>query len=280
MAIPPQILPSVMRELARAGLVEAQSGRAGGYRWRMPAASISLLTVIEAIEGERGAGPACCAGGPCGRDGNCAVHGAFYRRRSPPLRTRPGDARRLVATWSPTGGRPGCRRAPPARSRGAAPGKTGRMAHCSGPPWSESCTPDWYEFLERVERTDRTRDTEGHLRMTPKLRLITLGFVAAVDGRMRERPRPGWTFATRPNAAAVGRPGGGAAASTGGTAGGSKPDPRRRHRCPWQATAHPRHLPRAVAPTRTHPRTRCSTRSRRPSCPARSTTSTSRSSTR
>ena len=79
MAIPPRILPSVMRALARAGLVEAYSGRAGGYRMAMPAASISLLTVIEAVEGDTRRRTCVLRGGPCGRDGHCAVHDAFYQ---------------------------------------------------------------------------------------------------------------------------------------------------------------------------------------------------------
>src|SRR3954453_8867660 len=48
MAIPPQILPSVMRELARAGLVDAATGRTGGYRITRPASDITLLAIVEA----------------------------------------------------------------------------------------------------------------------------------------------------------------------------------------------------------------------------------------
>jgi len=77
MAIPPQILPSVMRDLSRAGLVVATPGRSGGYRLARAASSIDLLTVIEALEGDTRRVTCVLRGGPCGRDGLCAVHGAF-----------------------------------------------------------------------------------------------------------------------------------------------------------------------------------------------------------
>jgi Rrf2 family protein len=78
MAIPPQILPSVMRPLVRAGLAEAVTGRAGGYRLARPAGAISLLDVVEAIEGDSRRETCVLRGGPCGRDGFCAAHPAFY----------------------------------------------------------------------------------------------------------------------------------------------------------------------------------------------------------
>jgi Rrf2 family protein len=78
MAIPHRFLPQVMRDLANAGLVEAQTGRSGGYRLARPAASISLLDVIEAVEGESRRQTCVLRGGPCGRDGYCAVHTVFF----------------------------------------------------------------------------------------------------------------------------------------------------------------------------------------------------------
>ncbi len=78
MAIPPRILPSVMRELVRSGLVEAHAGRTGGYRLARPSGEISLLAVIEAVEGDTRRRTCVLRGGPCGKDGQCAVHDAFY----------------------------------------------------------------------------------------------------------------------------------------------------------------------------------------------------------
>ncbi|HVA86177.1 MAG TPA: Rrf2 family transcriptional regulator [Candidatus Saccharimonadales bacterium] len=79
MGIPPAILPSVMHHLLRAGLVQAQEGRSGGYALARPTTSISLLDVIEAVEGD--ARPRTCVlrGGACRGSGHCAVHTVFVR---------------------------------------------------------------------------------------------------------------------------------------------------------------------------------------------------------
>jgi len=78
MSIPPRILPQVMRDLVRAGLVEAHTGRSGGYRLSRPAGSVSVLSVIEAIEGDTRRQSCVLRGGPCGKDGQCAVHPVFF----------------------------------------------------------------------------------------------------------------------------------------------------------------------------------------------------------
>jgi Rrf2 family iron-sulfur cluster assembly transcriptional regulator len=81
MAIPERVLPKVMADLVRAGLVEGRIGRTGGYRLARHAATITLLDVIKALEPEQDV-PACVLrGGPCGRDGRCAVHDAFSGAR-------------------------------------------------------------------------------------------------------------------------------------------------------------------------------------------------------
>ena len=81
MAIPGRVLPKVMAELVRAGLVEGRIGRTGGYRLARPAASITLLDVIAALEPEPET-PACVLRDvPCGVDGRCAVHDAFSGAR-------------------------------------------------------------------------------------------------------------------------------------------------------------------------------------------------------
>jgi Rrf2 family transcriptional regulator, iron-sulfur cluster assembly transcription factor len=77
MAIPVQVLPRVMTDLHRAGLVEAVAGRTGGYRLARAADRISLLAVVEAIEGDSRRTTCVLRGGPCGRDGQCDVHAVF-----------------------------------------------------------------------------------------------------------------------------------------------------------------------------------------------------------
>lgn len=77
MAIPPRFLPQVMADLVRAGLVEGVTGRSGGYRLSVSAADTSLLRIVEAVEGSSRRETCVLRGGPCGRDGTCAVHAAF-----------------------------------------------------------------------------------------------------------------------------------------------------------------------------------------------------------
>jgi Rrf2 family protein len=77
MAIPVRFLPQVMADLGRAGLVDATTGRSGGYRLARPASRISLLDVVTAIEGDSRTTECVLRGGPCGWDGQCDVHDVF-----------------------------------------------------------------------------------------------------------------------------------------------------------------------------------------------------------
>lgn len=81
MSIPARFLPRVLRDLARAGLVEARTGRTGGYRLARPAAAITLLDVITAIEPEDDDRRCILRGIPCHPDGRCAVHDTFDQAR-------------------------------------------------------------------------------------------------------------------------------------------------------------------------------------------------------
>lgn len=81
MAIPERVLPRVMRDLGAAGLVEARTGRTGGYRLARPAAEITLLDVIRAAEPDDEERRCVLRGIPCGLDGRCAVHEAFTEAR-------------------------------------------------------------------------------------------------------------------------------------------------------------------------------------------------------
>lgn len=76
--IPSRFLPQVLRDLGRAHLVQAETGRNGGYRLARPSADISLLDVIEAIEGDSRRRSCVLRGGPCGSSGYCDVHAVFF----------------------------------------------------------------------------------------------------------------------------------------------------------------------------------------------------------
>jgi len=78
MKIPPRFLPQIMGDLTRAGLVDAHPGRSGGYKLAQPADSVTLLRVIEAIEGDPHRQICVMRGSACGVDGECGVHDVFY----------------------------------------------------------------------------------------------------------------------------------------------------------------------------------------------------------
>jgi Rrf2 family protein len=76
-AVPERFLPQVMRDLVRAGIVEGTVGRAGGYRLARPSSQISLLDVVEAVEGDSRRRVCILRGGPCALKGVCDVHAVF-----------------------------------------------------------------------------------------------------------------------------------------------------------------------------------------------------------
>ena len=89
--VPEAFLPKVMRDLVRAGLVDGTLGRSGGYRLAKPSTEISLLDVVEAVEGDRRPRVCVLRGGPCAVDGVCDVHAVFAAAQDDVLR-------RLAAT--------------------------------------------------------------------------------------------------------------------------------------------------------------------------------------
>jgi Rrf2 family protein len=90
-AIPGQILPRIMIDLTRAGLVTAVSGRTGGYELARPSSAISILDVIAAVEGDPHRRTCVLRGGPCRVAGVCDVHAVFFAAQEALLATL-GDA--------------------------------------------------------------------------------------------------------------------------------------------------------------------------------------------
>ena len=82
--IPRRLLAEVLKDLSRAGLVEAVRGPGGGYRLTVDADDLSLAKVVEVLEG-----PAlvseCSDGGACDLSTGCliqsGIHGVARRIR-------------------------------------------------------------------------------------------------------------------------------------------------------------------------------------------------------
>jgi len=74
MAIPDRFLPQVMADLGRAGIVGAMSGKNGGYCLRRDPAELSLLDLVEAVEGACLRHECAVREAPCDGDPACALH--------------------------------------------------------------------------------------------------------------------------------------------------------------------------------------------------------------
>jgi Rrf2 family nitric oxide-sensitive transcriptional repressor len=75
--IPVRFVTQVMAHLVHAGLVRAVIGRSGGYRLVLPAAKVTVLAVVEAVEGDTRRQHCAIRGGQCLRGAPCEVHAVF-----------------------------------------------------------------------------------------------------------------------------------------------------------------------------------------------------------
>jgi Rrf2 family protein len=75
--IPPVFAARVLAKLRRQGLVWARAGQHGSYTLARPAGAISLLRVIEAVEGPLQTRTCVLRDGACGAGGTCLLHDAW-----------------------------------------------------------------------------------------------------------------------------------------------------------------------------------------------------------
>lgn len=76
----------VMNPLVRLGWVRSDPGPSGGYSLAVELGSVSVLAVIEAIEGPTDSGRCVVADRPCNESGTCALHVPWLRARAQLLR--------------------------------------------------------------------------------------------------------------------------------------------------------------------------------------------------
>ena len=76
----------VVNPLVRRGWVRSDPGPSGGYSLGVDLTSVSVLDVIEAIEGPTDSGRCVLADRPCNESGTCALHVPWLRARAQLLR--------------------------------------------------------------------------------------------------------------------------------------------------------------------------------------------------
>ena len=82
MGIPTGFLQQVLQELQRARLVSSRSGPLGGYRLARAPADITILEIVETLEGPIETSECALRGGPCHWDDVCAMHWVWSAARS------------------------------------------------------------------------------------------------------------------------------------------------------------------------------------------------------
>jgi len=78
----PGFLSQAMTPLASKGWVRSEPGPSGGYLLTTDLGDVSVLDVIEAIEGPSDAGRCVLEDRPCGNGGPCALHQPWQRART------------------------------------------------------------------------------------------------------------------------------------------------------------------------------------------------------
>lgn len=81
-SLPASYTPHVLKMLATAGLADARAGRAGGYRLSRAPKEVSLLEVVEAVEGPIGNDRCTLRGSACTPLLPCEVHPAWADLRA------------------------------------------------------------------------------------------------------------------------------------------------------------------------------------------------------
>jgi Rrf2 family protein len=81
MEIPQSFLYQVLQILSRARLVKSQLGRGGGYTLMPLADEVSILKIVETLEGPFDTGECALRGGPCHWAEVCALHWVWTSAR-------------------------------------------------------------------------------------------------------------------------------------------------------------------------------------------------------
>ena len=89
--IPAAFAPQVLGYLIRSGLADSIAGKSGGYRLSRPADEVSLLHLVEAVEGPLRSTRCVLKDSGCDPDSPCTVHDYWYQAQEA-LRASMGSA--------------------------------------------------------------------------------------------------------------------------------------------------------------------------------------------
>jgi Rrf2 family transcriptional regulator, iron-sulfur cluster assembly transcription factor len=80
--IPAHFLAKILQDLARDGLLKSNKGPRGGFRLSLPAEDLSMLRIVEAVDGA-GRYDRCIGGSPeCNDRAACGMHDSWKALRS------------------------------------------------------------------------------------------------------------------------------------------------------------------------------------------------------
>jgi Rrf2 family protein len=79
--IPAGVLTRLLARLSAEAIVDSQRGAGGGVRLRLPACDVTLLQVVEAIDGPITLNRCTLRPGECPNDGSCVVHPVWMMLR-------------------------------------------------------------------------------------------------------------------------------------------------------------------------------------------------------
>ncbi|MCX5827380.1 MAG: Rrf2 family transcriptional regulator [Deltaproteobacteria bacterium] len=74
MEVPQTFLAKIFQQFNKSGLVKSYRGAGGGFKLGRPAENISLLEIVETVEGPIVPNRCIMAAGICSRDISCTVH--------------------------------------------------------------------------------------------------------------------------------------------------------------------------------------------------------------
>ncbi len=90
--IAPAFLPKITRPLLKRGILSAVRGVGGGFRLGRPPDTISLLEVIETLQGPLGFNDCLIGPGTCSRHGHCPVRPVWQQIKE--------GTERILAMWT------------------------------------------------------------------------------------------------------------------------------------------------------------------------------------